>query len=91
MSLPVATLNSPQKLAEAINSDANLLYNIMVAINLKSDLTYVTILRGSMIKQTLKLWNNRHIKILKFIKNQISHMLIPHVIIQVETFLIMIQ
>ena len=39
--LPVATLDSLQKLAEAINSDANFFNNMMRAINLKSDLTYV--------------------------------------------------
>ena len=39
--LPVETLNSLQKLAEAINSDSNFFNNIMKAINLKSDLTYV--------------------------------------------------
>ena len=36
--LPVATLDSLQKLAEAINSDANFFNNIMAAINLKSDM-----------------------------------------------------
>ena len=39
--LPVETLNSLQKLAEAINSDANFFNNIITDINLKSDLTYV--------------------------------------------------
>ena len=39
--LPIDTLNSLQKLAEAINSDANFLNTIMNAINLKSDLIYV--------------------------------------------------
>ena len=39
--LPVETLNSLQKLAEAINSDANFFNNIIAAICLKSDLTYV--------------------------------------------------
>ena len=42
--LPVATLDSLQQLAEAINSDANFLNNIMAATTLKSDLTYVNIL-----------------------------------------------
>ena len=37
--LPVAALDSLQKLAEAINSDANLFNHIMSAINKKSDLT----------------------------------------------------
>ena len=36
--LPVATLDSLQKLAEAINSDANFFNNIMAATNLKSDM-----------------------------------------------------
>ena len=41
--LPVATLNSIPKLAEAINSDANCFNTMMAAIILKSDLTYVNI------------------------------------------------
>ena len=36
--LPVATLDSLQKLAEAINSDANFFNNIMAAITFKSDM-----------------------------------------------------
>ena len=39
--LPVETLNSLQKLAEAINSDANFVNTIMAKISLKSDITYV--------------------------------------------------
>ena len=47
---PIETLNSLQTLAEAINSDANLVDTTMIAINLKSDLTYVNILCDSIIK-----------------------------------------
>ena len=39
--LPVATSDSLHKLAEAKISDANLFNNIMKAISLNSDLTYV--------------------------------------------------
>ena len=63
--LPIDTLNSLQKLAEAINSDANFLNTIMNAINLKSDLIYVdtqldTIITIflSMIQQTHQLLNS---------------------------------
>ena len=51
--LPVATLDSLQKLAEAINSDANFLNASMAAINLKSDLTYVNTQLDNMIKNFL--------------------------------------
>ena len=44
--VPVATLDSLQKLAEAINSDAIFLNNIMAAVGLKSYFTYVNILYG---------------------------------------------
>ena len=43
--LPVATLYSLQKLAEAINSDANFFNNIMAAINLKSDMLIHNLMR----------------------------------------------
>ena len=39
--LPASTLNSVQKVAESINSDANVLNNMLSAINLKSDLKCV--------------------------------------------------
>jgi hypothetical protein len=39
--LPIETLNSLQKLAEAINSDNNFYENMMSRIDLKSDLIYV--------------------------------------------------
>ena len=51
--LPVATLDSLQKLAEAINSDANLFNNIMAAINLKTHLTYVNTQVDNIIKTFL--------------------------------------
>ena len=51
--LPVATLDSLQKLAEAINSDANLFNNIMAAINLKSDLTDVNTQSDIILKNIL--------------------------------------
>ena len=51
--LPVATLDSLQKLAESINSDANFLNTSMAAINLKSDLTYVNTQLDNMIKNFL--------------------------------------
>ena len=43
--LPVETLNSLQKLAEAINSDANFFNTIMAKINEKSDTPYVNTIR----------------------------------------------
>ena len=48
--LPVATLDSLQQLAEAMNSDANFLNNIMAATTLNSDATYVNILCDYIIK-----------------------------------------
>ena len=51
--VPVATLDSLQQLAEAINSDANFYNNIMADIGLKSDSTYVNILGGSIIFQNV--------------------------------------
>ena len=51
--LPVATLDSVRKLAEAINSDANLFNNMLKALHLNSDLTYVDTQLDNIIKQFL--------------------------------------
>ena len=51
--LPVETLNSLQKLAEAINSDSNFFNNIMAAIDLKSDLTYVNTQLDTILRKFL--------------------------------------
>ena len=48
--LPIETLHSLQNIAEAINSDVSLLDTSMKAITLNSDLTYVNMVRDSMIR-----------------------------------------
>ena len=50
--LPPETLNSLQKLAEAINSDSNFFNNNMKAMNLKSDLAYVNTQLDNIIKKS---------------------------------------
>ena len=55
--LALATLNSLQKLADAINSDANFSNNIMNAINLKSCFTDVSILCDSRFMKKDTLWH----------------------------------
>ena len=50
--LPTSTLNSLQRLAESINSDA-FFDTIMNAINLKSDLKYVSTVCDSTIRKRL--------------------------------------
>ena len=51
--LPVATLDFLQQLAEAIHSNASFFNNIMAAVGLKSNVTYVIIVCDSIIKQVL--------------------------------------
>ena len=51
--LPVDTLHSLHKLAEAINSDANFFDTIMHAINLRPDLKYDNTLFDSIIRNVL--------------------------------------